>query len=98
MRVEIKHHRLFHEPILSVNLCCNLIKILVYRLLNIQAAVFDQVDVVLDVLQRVHSLFHLPVAPDVLDAVGGSFLDDFINWKLWSASSPLISLEAVFNS
>lgn len=80
-----------------MNLGCDFIQILVDGLLDVQVVVVDQVDVVLNALEGVHSFLHFPVAPMGLNAVGCSLLDDLIDWQLSPTSSPLVGFEAVLD-
>lgn len=97
MRIEVEHDRLFSETILVMDLGCNLVEVLVNRLLNIQRIALDSIYMSFDISQSNHPLLNLPVRPDRLDAVGSSLLDDLINWELCSTLSPLVCLEGILD-
>ena len=97
MRIEVEHDRLFSETILVMDLGCNLVEVLVNRLLNIQRIALDSIYMSFDISQSNHPLLNLPVRPDRLDAVGSSLLDDLINWKLRPALSPFVCLEGILD-
>lgn len=97
VRVKVEHYRLLSETILVMDLGCNLVKVLVNRLLDIQRIALDPVYMPFDISQSNHPLLDLPVRPDRLDAVGSSLLDDLINWQLCSALSPLVCLEGILD-
>lgn len=49
MRVEVEHYRLFSETILVMDLGCNLVEVLVNRLLDIQRIALDPVYMPFDI-------------------------------------------------
>ena len=97
MRIKVEHDRLFSETILVMDLGCNLVEVLVNRLLNIQRIALDSVYMPFDISQSNHPLLDLPVRPDRLDAVGSSLLDDLVDRELCPALSPLVCLEGVLD-
>lgn len=97
VRIEVKHHRLLRETILTMNLGCYLIQILINRLFDIDGVTIDSVDVRFDVLEGYHSLFDLPVGPNGLNTVGGSLLNDLVDWKLGATLSPFVCLEGILD-
>ena len=97
MRIEIEHHRLLCETILTVNLGSDLIEVLINGLFDVDSITINPVDMGLDILKSNHPLFDLPVRPNGLNTIGSSFLDDLVNRKLGSTLSPFISFESVLN-
>ena len=97
MGVEIKHHRLFSESILLMYFGSNLIQILINRLLNINLIALNFVHMIFYILKSYHSFFQFPIRPGTLYTICSSFLNDLINWQLWSAFSPFIRFVSILN-
>ena len=85
------------ESVLVVDFGRDVVKVLVDRLLYEEDVRVDLINMILHILQSDHPLLDLPVRPYRLNTVSSSFLDNLINWQLWSTLPPLVSFECIFD-